>query len=135
MTESRQILVDTNILVDVTNGTEEWAAWSMEKMAAFHGGLFINPIIYSELCVPLESTQEAEALISILGLVYLELPREALFLAARAFHFYRRKGGTKTSPLPDFFIGAHARVLDIPILTRDASRYRTYFPEVQLILP
>ena len=70
-----------------------------------------------------------------LGLVYLELPREALFLAAKAFRRYRRQGGTKTSPLPDFFIGAHALVLGIPILTRDVSRYRTYFPEVQLISP
>ena len=78
---------------------------------------------------------EAEALIAMLGLVYLELPREALFLAARAFRQYRRRGGTKTSPLPDFFIGAHALVLGIPILTRDISRYRTYFPEVRLISP
>jgi len=135
MTEDRQVLVDTNILVDVTDGTGEWAAWSREMVAEFQGGVFINPIIYSELCVPLESTEEAEALIAMLGLAYLELPREALFLAARAFRQYRRQGGTKTSPLPDFFIGAHALVLGIPILTRDVSRYRTYFPEVQLISP
>jgi predicted nucleic acid-binding protein len=135
MTETPQALVDTNILVDVTNGTGEWLAWSREKVADFYGGLHINPVIYSELCVPLESSEEAEAMIVSLGLVYLELPREALFLAAKAFRRYRRQGGTKTSPLPDFFIGAHALVLGIPILTRDVSRYRTYFPEVQLISP
>jgi len=135
MTEVRQVLVDTNILVDVTNGTGEWAAWSREMVADFQGGIFINPNIYSELCVPLESTEEAEALIAMLGLGYLELPREALFLAAHAFRQYRRQGGNKTSPLPDFFIGAHALVLGIPILTRDVSRYRSYFPEVRLISP
>jgi hypothetical protein len=135
MTEAPQVLVDTNILVDITNGTGKWAEWSREKVAEFYGGLHINPVIYSELCVPLESYDEAEAMVMSLGLVYLEFPREALFLAARAFRRYRRQGGTKTSPLPDFFIGAHALVLGIPILTRDVSRYITYFPELRLISP
>lgn len=101
----------------------------------FHQGLIINPVIYSELCVALESVEEAEALIAMLGLVYLEFPREALFLAARAFRQYRRRGGMKTSPLPDFFVGAHAAVLEIPLLTRDVIPYRTYFPKVKLIAP
>lgn len=135
MTEPRRALVDTNILVDVTNATGEWLAWSRGKVADFYGGLYINPIIYSELCVPLESSEDAEAMMVSLGLVYLELSRESLFLAAKVFRQYRRQGGTKTTPLPDFFIGAHALVLGIPILTRDVSRYRTYFPKVQLISP
>jgi predicted nucleic acid-binding protein len=135
MSEARQVLVDTNILVDITEGGGEWTAWSRERVVEFHAGLIINPVIYSELCVPLESLEEAEALIAMLGLVYLEFPREALFLAARAFRQYRRRGGMKTSPLPDFFVGAHAAVLEIPLLTRDVIPYRTYFPEVRLISP
>ena len=135
MTESSQVLVDTNILVDITGGDGNWVSWSSEKVAEFRDRLVINPVIYSELCVPLESVEEAEALTSLLGLVYLEMPRVALFLAARAFRHYRRQGGMTTSPLPDFFIGAHAAVLGIPILTRDVSRYRTYFPKVLLISP
>ena len=135
MTESPQVLVDTNILVDITGGDGNWVSWSSEKVAEFRDRLVINPVIYSELCVPLDSVEQVEALTSLLGLVYLELPREALFLAARAFRHYRRQGGIKTSPLPDFFIGAHAAILGIPILTRDVSRYRTYFPKVLLISP
>lgn len=135
MTEARQVLVDTNILVDITEGGGEWTAWSRERVVEFHQGLIINPVIYSELCVALESVEEAEALIAMLGLVYLEFPREALFLAARAFRQYRRRGGMKTSPLPDFFVGAHAAVLEIPLLTRDVIPYRTYFPKVKLIAP
>ncbi len=135
MSEARQALVDTNILVDITEGGGEWTAWSRERVVEFHGGLIINPVIYSELCVPLESVEEVEALIAMLGLVYLEFPREALFLAARAFRQYRRRGGMKTSPLPDFFVGAHAAVLGIPLLTRDVIPYQTYFPKVKLIAP
>lgn len=135
MTEKPQMLVDTNILIDISEGIGAWAAWSRQRMADFKGNLIINPVIYAELCVPLASLEEAEEFIRALQLVYLELPREALFLAAHAFKRYRGQGGTKTSPLPNFFIGAHAAVLGVSILTRDVRRYRAYFPGVTLISP
>lgn len=135
MTETRRILIDSNIVIDIAGVPGEWTEWSKEQIAIHAGALRISPVIYAELCSPWESVTELENLLAYLGITYLEIPKKALFLAAQAFKQYRQLGGTKTSPLPDFFIGAHAAALGIPILTRDVSRYRTYFPSIELICP
>lgn len=92
-------------------------------------------MIYAELCAPAKDTAEVDNLLSSLGLDFFDIPREALFLASQAHLAYRRRGGTRTSGLLDFFIGGHAKALGIPILTRDKGRYATYFPNVALICP
>ena len=130
------VMVDSNVIFDVTNNDPVWADWSDTQITAYQpGGLLINPLIYTELCTDASTTLEVDKLLVELKLELRELSREALFLTAKAFFKYRRQGGTKTAPLPDFFIGAHAQVLGIPILTRDAGRYTSYFPSVQLICP
>jgi len=130
------VLVDSNVILDITNDDPVWADWSDEHLTKSQkGGLMVNPVIYAELCVGAGKAFEVDGLLSDLKMEYRELPREALFLASKAFLHYRRRGGTKASPLPDFFIGAHAEVLGIAILTRDQSRYKTYFPRVRLICP
>ena len=130
------VMVDSNVIFDVTNDDPMWADWSDAQITVHQpGGLLVNPLIYTELCTQASTTADVDKLLTELKLELRELPREALFLAAKAFLKYRRQGGTKTAPLPDFFIGAHAQALGIPILTRDASRYTSYFPGVPLICP
>lgn len=130
------VLVDSNIVLDVVTDDPVWADWSDEAIARHQaGGLLVNPIIYSELCAGAASPVEVDELLESLKLGYQEIPRDGLYLAAKAFLQYRRQGGPKTSPLPDFFIGGHAEALGIPILTRDTARYQTYFPKVALISP
>lgn len=129
------VLVDTNVIVDVLHGDPLWADWANNKLTRSGGELWINPMIYGELCYRATSTDEVDEVMVSMGLNYEELTRPALFLAAKAYRVYRQRGGNKTTPLPDFFIGAHAEVLGIPILTRDQGRYRTYFPGVALICP
>jgi len=129
------VLADTNVLSDVIHSDARWEPWALEQLSQHFGESVINPIIFTELCCRALSVAELEQTLKPFELTYLELPKEALFLAARAFLSYRERGGTKRSPLPDFFIGAHAAVLSIPILTRDVHRYRTYFPNVELICP
>jgi len=128
MTEASFVLVDTNVLLDVTEQDETWEDWSENHMSQYVNRLVINPLIYTELCYEAGGTADVDAIMIALGLRLEELPREALFHASQAYKQYRQRGGTKTAPLADFFIGAHALVLEIPILTRDVSRYRTYFP-------
>ena len=135
MTSSSAILVDTNVLLDLTEKDDQWADWSQDQMNLYVGRLVVNPIIYSELCYEAGRVEDVDAVLITLGVGFEELPRQALFLASQAFRSYRQRGGNKTSPLPDFFIGAHAAALGIPILTRDIARYRSYFPEVELICP
>lgn len=135
MTKSALILVDTNVLLDVTELDEHWADWSQEQMNRSVGRMLVNPIIYAELCYEAGDPMDVDAILLTLGVDFRELPRSALFLAAQAFRLYRERGGNKTAPLPDFFIGAHAVALNIPILTRDVGRYQTYFPSVELICP
>jgi predicted nucleic acid-binding protein len=135
MTDVPLVIVDSNVVMDITNRDPRWEAWSAEQLARFTGRIVINPVIYAELCFPLHSAEEADQLISYLGLKYHNFPRKSLFLAAQAFRLYRQRGGTKSAPLPDFFIGAHAAALGIPIITRDVTRYQTYFPHVPLITP
>jgi predicted nucleic acid-binding protein len=135
MTEPEIILVDTNVLLDVTEHDELWADWSQDQMSRHLGRMVVNPMIYSELCHEAEDPDDVDAILLTLGVDFREIPRLGLFLAAQAFKLYRQRGGGKTAPLPDFFIGAHAAALGIPIITRDVGRYRTYFPGVELICP
>lgn len=131
------ILVDTNVLLDVLQHDSRWAQWSKDQLdtAILEDRLAINAVIYAELSVSFEKIENLEAVLTAASLKILDIPREALFLAGKAFLKYKRRQGRKTGVLPDFFVGAHAAVLGCPLLTRDATRYRTYFPGVQLISP
>jgi predicted nucleic acid-binding protein len=131
------ILVDTNVLLDVLEDDSEWAAWSQAKLdaASATDTLAINPFICSELSIAFARIEELEAVITEAALAVEPIPREALFLAGKAFLRYRRDCGTKHGVLPDFYIGAHAAVMQWPILTRDVNGFRTHFPTVQLIAP
>lgn len=135
MTDSKVVLVDTNIILDVFEDDPRWADWSQKQMSQLVGRLAVNPLIYSELCYEAGNRDEVDGLLASFGLAFLDLPKEALLAASKAYKIYRQRGGTKTAPLPDFFIGAHAVALGIPLLTRDTARYQTYFPEVTLIAP
>jgi predicted nucleic acid-binding protein len=135
MIDPSLVLVDSNVVIDITSRDPQWEEWSARQLETFAGRLAINPVVYAELCFQLPSADEADQLIAYLGLEYREFSRESLFLAAQAYKIYRQRGGTKTAPLPDFFIGAHAAALGIPIITRDVTRYQTYFPTVTLISP
>ena len=130
------VLVDSNVVLDVVTDDSLWADWSDEAITRHQaGGLIVNSIVYSELCAGAASPVEVDELLESLKLGFQEIPRDGLYLAAKAFLQYRRQGGTKTSTLPDFFIGGHAQAVGIPILTRDTARYQTYFPKVELISP
>lgn len=131
------ILVDTNVLLDVFEDDAEWANWSQDQLdsASATDTLAINPVIYSELSIGFARIEELEAVIKEASLTIEDIPREALFLAGKAYLTYRRSRGTKRSVLPDFYIGAHAAVMQWPLLTRDVGRYRAYFPSVSLIAP
>lgn len=131
------LLVDTNVVLDVVEDDREWAGWSQAQLdaASLTQAIAINAIIYSELSLAFRRIEELEAMLEQAGFRFEPIPREALFLAGKVFLQYRQRGGTKTGVLPDFFIGAHAAVADVPLLTRDTARYETYFPDVQLISP
>lgn len=131
------LLVDTNVLVDVLEDDPAWADWSEQQLhsqSQVHD-LLINPVIYAELSLTFKSAGDLDRAIQGMGLTVQETPRPALFLAGKAFVKYRRGGGGKSNVLSDFFVGAHAAVLGCAILTRDATRYCSYFPTVQLITP
>jgi predicted nucleic acid-binding protein len=131
------LLVDTNVLVDVLADEQAWAEWSIGQLRAqsqLHE-LAINPVIYSELSLMYDSMEALNDVVDEVRLKYLDLPREALFLAGKAFVKYKREGGVKQNVLPDFYIGAHAAVARCAVLTRDAARYKTYFPTVKLVMP
>jgi len=131
------ILVDTNVLLDVFEEDSEWVNWSQDRLdsASATDALAINSVIYSELSIVFDRIEELEAVIKEASLAIEDIPREALFLAGKAFLRYRRSRGSQRSVLPDFYIGAHAAVMQWPLLTRDAARYRSYFPTVSLIAP
>ena len=131
------ILVDSNIILDVFLDDPNWADWSESKLEKFSSitKLFINPVIYSEVSVGFKRIEELESALTRSGFQMLEIPKEALFLAGKAFLKYRKNRGTKRSPLPDFYIGAQAAIFDMDLITRDMTRYRTYFPTVRLINP
>jgi predicted nucleic acid-binding protein len=131
------ILVDSNVLIDVRTRDRHWFDWSASQLAAAadRSELAINPIIFAELSIDAEAIEALEEELPAHLYRRLALPYEAAFLAGRAFLNYRRGGGRRRSPLPDFYIGAHAAVSRLTLLTRDARRYRTYFPTVELISP
>ena len=131
------LLVDTNVLVDVLQNDAQWADWSIAQLRAqaqLHE-LVINPMIYAELSLSFSTFEALDRVVARLELAMHEVPRPALFLAGKAYLQYRRRGGAKAQVLPDFFIGAHAAVKGWPLLTRDASRFRTYFPRLEVIAP
>lgn len=131
------MLVDTNVLVDVLENDPHWADWSMAQLQAqsqLHQ-LAINPIIYAELSLAFSTFEALDAQLGHMALPVLELPKPALFLAGKAFARYRQSGGVKHNVLSDFFIGAHATVSGVPLLTRDPRRYKQYFPTIRLVAP
>jgi predicted nucleic acid-binding protein len=132
------VLVDTNVLLDIATRDAEWFAWSAGKLAPLIDAreAAINPIIYAELAPLYQNARDLDLnLVPPTDLRRLALPYSAGFPAARAFQAYREAGGQRIAPLPDFFIGAHAEAEGLTLLTRDATRYRTYFPKVKLICP
>jgi predicted nucleic acid-binding protein len=130
-------LIDTNVLFDFLSEDAEWFDWSaaMIRNAADRGDVVINPIVYAELSVRYDRIEDVELALPEDYFIRAPLPWDAAFLAAKCFERYRRRGGTRRSPLPDFFIGAHAAVAGMPLLTRDPTRYRAYFPTLALIAP
>ena len=131
------IFIDTDVLLDLVTDDPVWADWSQQQLnaAALRDRLAINAIVYAEFSSRFTQIEDVDAMLTSAEIVVAEMPRSALFLAGQVFKTYRRRGGPRTSVLPDFFIGAHAAVLGAPMITRDAGRYRTYFPTVELIAP
>ncbi len=131
------ILVDTNVLLDIVTNDPRWSEWSRRQLEiwAGRGALCVNAIVYAELSIGFRRIEELEAVLAVTAVRLIDIPPAALFLAGKAFQAYRRAGGTKSGVLPDFFLGAHAAVVGMPLLTRDTSRYASYFPKVPLIAP
>ena len=131
------VLVDSNVLLDVLTDDPRWSPWSIEALAeqGDRDILAINPIIYAEVSMGFVRIEELDAALPAPTFHRVPLPWEAAFLAGKCFLAYRRRGGGRSSPLPDFYIGAHASVSGMKLLTRDASRYRSYFPKLALIAP
>jgi len=131
------ILIDSNVIMDVFEDDPNWGDWSeamLDQYAETHT-LCINSVIYAEVSIGFEYPEEVEAAFKGGGFEMKEIPRAALFRAGKAFLEYRRRGGTRTLPLPDFFIGAHAEIVGMPLMTRDSQRFKTYFPQVHVISP
>lgn len=132
-----QILVDSNVLLDIFTEDPVWFDWSAGTLGdcASRAQLCVDPVIYAEVSVGFDRVEECDDALPTADFTRLALPWESAFLAGKAFLRYRRAGGARASPLPDFFIGAHAAIAGLPLLTRDARRYRSYFPAVRLICP
>ncbi len=131
------ILIDTCVVTDLADSKSTWFEWSattLERLDQYHT-FIINPIIYAECSVGFEKIEEVEALFIQLGFLIKPIPKEALFLAGKAFLQYKRRKGEKNNVLPDFFIGAHAAVSGYQLMTRDKGRFSTYFPNIKLIMP
>jgi predicted nucleic acid-binding protein len=130
-------LVDTNVLLDVLSNDPRWSEWSLRQLArrAALGPVIVNEIVYAEMSARMESQSQVERALADLDASFDRVPTRALFLAGKSYSRYRASGGVRTGVLPDFFIGAHAQVLGCSLLTRDVRRYRTYFPDVELIAP
>jgi predicted nucleic acid-binding protein len=131
------VLVDSNVLLDVATSDPSWGAWSSRMLedAGDHAVLVINPLVYAEVSIGFPTIEDVEAALPADLYRREALPWEAAFLASKCFLDYRRAGGTKRSLLPDFYIGAHAAIAGYRLLTRDAARYRTSFPKLELISP
>jgi predicted nucleic acid-binding protein len=130
-------LVDSNVLFDYLSEDEEWNDWSgaMLSEAAHRGAVVINPLIYAELGIRYSRIEELDEALPAEYFVRAPLPWDAAFLAGKCYERYRRRGGARRSPLPDFYIGAHAAVTGMTLLTRDARRYRAYFPKLRIVAP
>ena len=130
-------LVDSCILIDILANDPHWADWSLDQLDRLgqRAPLVINPLILAEVSPRFERASDLEVALAALPLVREALPWDAAFLAGQAFKIYRQTRGSKTSPMPDFYIGAHALVSNLQLLTRDAARYRTYFPKLEIIAP
>jgi predicted nucleic acid-binding protein len=130
-------LVDSNVILDVLTEDEEWWDWSSSRLAesANDGMLVINPIIYAEVSARFERIEELDEALPADYYRRLPLPWEAAFLAGQCFVKYRRRGGSRRSPMPDFYIGGHAAIAGLTLLTRDAGRYRAYFPTLRIVAP
>lgn len=131
------VFIDSCILLDLFTDDPNWANWSENILDQYSqtNTLYINSIVYTEVSIGFNKIEELEKAIEVLGIKVLEIPREALFLTGKAFLKYRKNKGTKKSPLPDFFIGAHTTVSSFDLITRDIRKFRTYFPQVKLIHP
>jgi predicted nucleic acid-binding protein len=131
------VLVDSNVLLDVLTEDQVWYDWSSSALAAAadESGVAINTLVYAEVSIAFERIEELDEALPPATLLRLALPWDAAFLAGKCFLAYRRAGGKRRSPLPDFYIGAHAAVEGMPLLTRDPKRYRTYLPALELIAP
>jgi predicted nucleic acid-binding protein len=134
---TERTLVDSTILIDLLTENSEWFEWSSAALtqAAQDGLLLINPLIYAEVSIRFSRIEDLDDALPPEDFIRTPLPWSAAFLAGKSFVDYRHRGGTKTAPLPDFYIGAHAAVAKFSLLTRDAVRYRTYFPTVKVIAP
>jgi predicted nucleic acid-binding protein len=132
-----QYLVDSSVLLDIFTDDPAWMPWSLGTLerAIADGTVFLDPIVYSEVSIRFSRIEELESALRGSGLVWSDTPREALFLAGKVFRSYRRAGGARTSPLPDFFVGAHAAVSGLVLLTRDPARIRKSFPTVRMVSP
>ncbi|MEL6604699.1 MAG: PIN domain-containing protein [Cyanobacteria bacterium J06614_10] len=131
------VFIDSCVLLDLFTNDPIWAEWSERILETYSqtNTLYINSIVYTEISIGFNRVEEVEDAISALDIKVLEIPREALFLTGKVFLTYRKNKGTKISPLPDFFIGSHVAVSNFVLITRDISKYKTYFPQVKLIHP
>jgi predicted nucleic acid-binding protein len=130
------VLVDTNLLLDLITDDPRWADWSqqqLERWSLTHR-LLINPVIYAEFSIGFERIEDLDETLNLMRIDSVEIPSAALFLAGKAFRHFRRQGG-KAGVLPDFFIGAHAAVVGLPLLSRDKGRFKSYFPTLELVTP
>jgi len=131
------ILVDSNIWIDIMGSPSVWSDWSAGqlKLARTQGAIAINPVIYAEMAAAFDEKAALDTFLQPLKIKYMPLTEQAAYLAGQAFWIYRHRKGAKTGVLPDFFIGAHAQAENWTLLTRDATRYRSYFPDIRLICP
>ena len=130
-------LVDSNVILDLILDDPDWADWSETTLTKYGdlNTLFINLVIYTEISIGFERIEALEKAMQIAAFQMLDIPKEALFLAGKAFVHYKKRKGSRTLPLPDFYIGAQAAVMKLDLITRDENRYRTYFPTLNLITP
>jgi hypothetical protein len=133
----RGVLVDSNVLLDIATNDPSWGDWSARALAdaAEHATLIVNPIVYAEVSIGYATIEALDAALPSALYQRQPLPWEAGFLAGKCLRLYRRRGGPRNSPLPDFYIGAHAAIARLALLTRDAARYRSYFPSVEILAP
>lgn len=133
----RGVLVDSNVLLDIATNDPNWSDWSGRALqeCAEHATLIINPIIYAEVSIRYSTIESLNAALPASLYQREHLPWEAGFLAGKCFQLYRRRGGARSAPLPDFYIGAHAAIRGLALLTRDEQRYRTYFPKLEILAP